>query len=265
MSEDQEKIGRIFLAMPGYGNMTASAARAFFYASKDMHRPLNVYKCGSLLAANFNMLWAQALNMQRLGTKIDYFAMLHDDVGARDYWLDTLEEEMNERDLDLLGVVVPIKDGHGLTSVALASDDKDTWKVHCRLTIDEVHKLPETFTSEDVGRPLLLNTGCWMIRFNPAFNRKLYFTINDRIVFNETTDRSELQVESEDWFFSRLCHEQGLRIGATRKVPVAHKGAIDFGNELPWGDWTFDQEFLKASSLPLAQESSISAAEPALV
>ena len=264
MSEEQKQPGRIFLGMPGYGSMTAAAARAFFYSCRDIGRPICSYKCGSLLAANFNMLWAQALNMQREGVQIDYFAMLHDDMGARDYWLDTLITELEAEQLDLLGVVAPIKDGHGLTSLALASDNDDTWRVHCRLTMDEIHKLPETFTSHDTGRPLLLNTGCWVIRFDPAFNRRLHFTINDRIVFNETTDRYEVQVESEDWYFSRLCHEQGLRIGATRKVPVAHRGAIDYGNELPWGDWTFDRDFLTASSLP-PRASSIPAAEPALV
>lgn len=262
MSEAVKEPGRVFLAMPGYGSMTAAAARAFWFACRE-RKPIHSYKCGSLLAANFNMLWCEALNMQRDGVNIEYFAMLHDDMGARDFWLDTLIEELEAEQLDMLGVVAPIKDGHGLTSIALASDDDSTWHIHGRLTMEEIHQLPETFTSHDTGRPILLNTGCWVIRFDPAYTNRLHFTINDRIVFNKATDRYEVEVESEDWYFSRLAHENNLRIGATRKVPVAHRGAIDFGNELPWGDWSYDKEHLQASSLPQL-ENPISAAEPAL-
>ena len=245
--------------------MSAAAARAFWFACQDPGRPINVYKCGSLLAANFNMLWAQALNMQRGGVPIKYFAMLHDDIGAQDYWLDTLIEELEREELDVLGVVVPIKDGTGLTSIAMASDDDSPWRIHGRLTMQEIHQLPETFTSEDVGRPLLLNSGCWVCRFDPAWNKKVHFTINDRIVFNATTDRYEVEVESEDWYFSRLLHENHLRIGATRKVAIAHRGSIDFGNELPWGEWSHDKAFLSASSLPPRLENPNPAVEPALV
>jgi predicted O-methyltransferase YrrM len=235
----------IFLGMPGYGRQTSAAGRGLWHSVRDSGRAVVKYTCGSLLAANFNILWTTALNMQRAGIPLKYFAMLHDDIGPQDWWLDTLIEEMESRDLDMLGAVAPIKDMNGLTTTALDNLEGNTWSQQ-RLTMREVFALPETFTSEDVGRPLLLNTGCWVCRFDPSWNNKVYFTINDRIVFDKRIDSYVVQVESEDWFFSRLCHERGLKLGATRKVAIAHEGYAKFGNELPWGDWEHDKDFIES-------------------
>lgn len=259
MSEDTDKP-RIYLGMPGYGRLTAAAARGLWYATQDDRRVITNYQCGSLLAANFNILWASALNVQRAGIPVAYFAMLHDDIGPEDWWLDTLIEELEARDLDILGVVSPIKDMNGLTSIALDREDHDTWRVKCRLTMDEIYRLPETFTSEDVGHDLLLNTGCWVCRFDPRWNDKVYFTINDRIVWDEIKQKYAVEVESEDWFFSRLCHEQNLKLGATRKVRLSHRGDIDFLNDHAWGQHKFDQSFVTESLIPVVEP----AAEPAL-
>ena len=54
------------------------------------------YSQGSLLACNFNKLWCAALNIVHRGERLDYFAMLHDDIGAEDGWLDKLIEDMWE-------------------------------------------------------------------------------------------------------------------------------------------------------------------------
>lgn len=256
------------LGMPGYGQTTASAGRAFWRASARPDRvacevdgkltyrfqpgPLAwQYREGSLLAANFNALWCQALNIRHKGGRCDYFAMLHADVEPPDGWLDFLIEELESNELDVLGVVVPIKDRHGTTSIALDNDTGDTWSPLCRLTMTEIFRLPATFTSEDVGHPLLLNTGCWVCKFDPKWARKVHFTVNDRIAFNLFSDEYEPQCEPEDWFFSRLCHEQKLRIGATRKVALAHMGSMRVRNTHPWGDYDFDREYVKASVLPL--------------
>ena len=238
---------KIFLGMPGYGQQTAAAGRGLWRASKNMDEVCVVYRQGSLLAANFNGLWCDALNMQHKGAEIKYFAMLHDDIGPADFWLDTLIAELEARDLDMLGVVVPIKDTRGVTSIAIDGDTN--WRPKVRLTQKEVHSLPETFTSEDVGGPLLLNTGCWVCKFDPEWVRKVHFTINDRIVFNTASNRYENEVESEDWFFSRLCHEIGLKIGATRKVAVMHRGGMDFSNQAQWGQ-KFDEAMVTESQLP---------------
>lgn len=226
--------GKTFIGMPGYGKQTAAAGRGLWRACADMSDVAVEYRQGSLLAANFNALWCSALNLCHRGHQVKYFAMLHDDIGPEDFWLDKLIAELEANDLDVLGVAVPIKDTKGLTSLAIDGDD--TWRPKCRLTTSEVAALPETFTSEHVNGNLLLNTGCWVAKFDPEWARKVSFTINDRIVFNKATDQYESQVEPEDWYFSRLLHELGLKIGATRKIEITHRGEIDFSNQKTWGD-----------------------------
>lgn len=250
---------RIFLGMPGYGKQTAQAGRAFWRACADMSQVSLSYQQGSLLAANFNKLWCAALNIVHNGGRVDYFAMLHDDIGADDGWLDKLIDELEANDLDVLGVAVPIKDSRGMTSMALAGDDD--WMPYCRLSMHDVYDLPETFTSDDIGRPLLLNTGCWVCRFDKAWADKVHFTINDRIVFNRAADAYQSQTEPEDWCFSRQLHEIGaegsetdglrpLRIGATRKIAVTHRGEMDFHNVQAWGTNPFDTEAVEVSPVP---------------
>lgn len=237
-----------FLCMPGYGNQSAAAGRALWRARRDMSTVRVAQGNSSLLASNFNTLWASALNEKVNGTDIRHFAMIHDDIGACDYWLDMLLEEMESNDLDVLGVVSPIKGPQGLTSIAL--DDPDTqWHPKCRLTMHEVFRLPETFTASDTGHPLLFNTGLWVCRFGD-WAGKVHFTINDRLWFDEVENMYKVGVESEDWYFSRRCNELGLKIGCTRKVRVDHKGSFNFPNWCPWGTQKHDQSLIEESVIP---------------
>lgn len=250
---DKPAARRVCLGMPGYGEMSAGASRALWNATQGGAGRLEVdvkYNQSSLLAANFNSLWVWALN-ENLNRRVHYFAMLHADVEPVDGWLDILINELEARDLDVLGTVVPIKDKQGVTSLALERPDGDTWRPLCRLTMHEVMQLPETFTSEDCGHNLLLNTGCWICRFDPAWAEQVCFTINDRIVVDQH-GRYHAQVESEDWYFSRLCHELELKIGATRKVPLNHKGFMSFSNQRVWGS-DYDVRYLEQSALPQPQ------------
>jgi hypothetical protein len=236
------KKREIVLGMPGYGKMTAAAGRALWCASRDLSSLDIRYHGGSLLACNFNQLWCYALNRVHRGERVDYFAMLHDDIGPEDFWLDKLIDELEAKELDVLGVVVPIKDTHGRTSIALHHEG-DNWNPDCRLTMRDVFELPETFTSDDLdGKQLLLNTGCWVAKWDQEWARQVCFTINDRIVFDIPQNCYRPEVESEDWYFSRLLNEMGLRIGATRKIAVAHHGEMDFLNTHPWGTDLFDNE-----------------------
>jgi len=233
---------RIVLGMPGYGKQTASAGRAFWRSCRDMTTVCSQYQPGSLLACNFNQLWCLALNKSHQGERVDYFAMIHDDIGAEDFWLDSLIDELEAKQLDVLGVVVPIKDNRGLSSVALHRPD-DNWNIECRLSMHDVYQLPGTFTSDDLnGSPLLLNTGCWVAKWNQSWCRQVHFEINDRIVFDVPQNCYRPEVESEDWFFSRQLNEIGLKIGATRKIAVKHEGDIEFLNTRPWGSLAFDNE-----------------------
>lgn len=242
MSETRQ---RTVLAAPGYGSQTAAAGRGVWLARRDMSGVDVKHLNSSLLAANFNGCWAYALNRAQNGDGVDYFAMLHSDIGPDDFWLDTLIDEMESRDLDILGVAVPIKDPRGLSSLAIDGDD--TWRPKCRLTMREIARLPETFTSDDIGGRLLLNTGCWVCKFDIEWCRKVFFTVNDRIVI-DANGRYMAEVEPEDWFFSRLLHELGLNIGATSKVGVMHRGEMDFSNRVQWGK-EFDDEYGLAKSI----------------
>lgn len=269
MNSNKPSNPKIFLGMPGYGKQSAGAGRAFWRACADMSAVWNAYQCGSLLASNFNQLWCAALNLVHRGDRVDYFAMLHDDIEPQDFWLDDLIGELEAKSLDVLGVAVPIKDSRGLTSLALHRNG-DNWLPLSRLTMHEIYDLPETFTSDDVGAPLLLNTGCWVCRFDMAWATQVHFEINDRIVFNRAVNRYQAQTEPEDWCFSRQLHEIGkpgspteglppLRIGATRKIPLQHVGDTKFTNEYAWGRSRFDSESGPQhvfSSQPAASEPS---------
>lgn len=233
---------RAVLGMPGYGKQTSAAGRSLWRASRNMDNVCLEYQSGSLLACNFNKLWCTALNMVHRGERVDYFAMLHDDIGCEDFWLDKLIDELEAKHLDVLGVAVPIKDTRGVTSVALHHPG-DNWEVECRLTMRDIFELPETFTSADVGgMPLLLNTGCWVAKWNQDWCRQVHFEINDRIVFDRPQNCYRPQVESEDWFFSRQLNDLGLKIGCTRKIAVKHTGEMEFLNTHPWGSCAFDNE-----------------------
>lgn len=241
---------KIVLGMPGYdGRVQGSSAIAFWHlASRDMANVDCVYRGGSLLASNFNRLWVYALNAVHQGEHVEYFAMLHDDIGPEPYWLDILINELEEKNLDVLSAVVPIKDRRGITSTALAGNIP--WVQFSKLTMHDVYQLPETFTEKDVGRPLLLNTGCWVMKWNQEICRQLKFEIRDRVVFNTQLGCYQSQTEPEDWHFSRQCNELGLKIGATRKVRLEHAGAMKFTNDHVWGTDTYDEELMTRSPVP---------------
>jgi SAM-dependent methyltransferase len=248
---ESRPVKHVVLGMPGYGNLTAGAALGFYRASNRPNYRLNLRMLSSsLLAMNFNRLWCFALNESRPGGGgCDYFAMQHSDIEPEEFWLDKLIDELEANDLDVLGVVAPIKGTAGTTSTALARTDGVTWRPLCRLTMKEVYRLPPTFTSADVGHPLMLNTGLWVCKFREEWARKCFFTINDRISL--AADGSYVpENEPEDWFFSRLLHELGLKVGCTRAVSLGHRGEMVFGNTRGWGEWDHDRAFLSQTVVP---------------
>jgi hypothetical protein len=159
-----------------------------------------------------------------------------------------LIDEMEAKDLDVLGVAIPIKDNRGITSIAIG-EPGDNWRVKCRLSLREIHSLPVTFTSKDIGGQLLLNTGLWVCRFDTKWNTQVHFEINDRIVYDQNRKCYMAQVEPEDWFFSRLLHELGLKVGCTRLIPLNHRGQSVFTNAVAYGEM-FDTQYVDGSMLP---------------
>lgn len=244
---DSRKV--VCLGMPSYGQCTDRAASALYRPTRRADQfDVKVWGLSSSLATgNMNGLWCWALNTARKG-RCDYFAMQHTDIEPEEFWLDILIDELEARQLDVLGVAAPIKDQRGVTSIAMDRTDGNTFKVHGRLTMKEIWRLPETFTSEDIGHNLLINTGLWVCKFRESWARKIHFTVNDRICIDPKTGDYFAQIEPEDWFVSRLYHELGLKVGCTRKVRLEHRGTMAFTNEIPWGN-EFDKEYLDKSVL----------------
>lgn len=226
---------RVLVGMPGYTGLSGQAAAGFYRCTSDPRLARLWMQSGSLLAHNHNLLWCGALNGFAAG-ELTHFACQHSDVEPEAGWLDVLLAELDATGLDVLGVPVPLKDERGLTSTAVARADGDPWRVQRRLTLTEIHTLPETFTSDDVGGPLLLNTGLWVAKLG-EWSQRCWFTINDGIAQDPQGVWTAL-VEPEDWFFSRRLHELGVKVGCTRKVKLAHRGPVPFTNARPWGQAT---------------------------
>ena len=232
---------KVLLSMPRYkSEVCMASAQAFFHAclSKAGHEVRAVSQASSLATSCFNSLWAMARNEYESGN-IDTFAMIHSDVAPPIGWLDTLLEEQERVGADVLSAVIPIKDGRGLTSTAV-DDTGDDWRFR-RLTMKQAHALPVTFTSDDVGAPLLLNTGLWVARLAPWMH-ETFFQVREHI----RRDKSQggLWVPScvsEDWDFSMQCHKHGLKLAATRIVEVEHYGEHKWRSSDVWG-WDEDNQ-----------------------
>jgi hypothetical protein len=233
----------IFLVMPHGHNPEMAAAQRLWQANCGNANIIPFAHSTSALPRNFNILWSMALAMRDKG-QVTHFAMLHDDVVPHpDDWLAILLAELGANDADLISAAVAIKDYRGLSSTGI-EDPGNPWNPAKRLTMKEIHALPETFSAADCGWPdraLLVNTGCWMADlrrpiFRPRGNGEfpLYFTMNDRIVHENGLYRA--QFEPEDWFFSRLLHKLGGRVLATRKVSPGHVGKMEFPSDCVWGE-----------------------------
>ena len=229
-------MARIYLGMPTYGGAEPAAMQAFYQMASREHETNAVAITGSLLGNVFNRHWCNAIN-----GGYDYFAMLHGDVVPEPYWLDRLHDILCERGVDLVSTVVPIKTAQGITSTGI--DDPDNpWQPLLRLTMTQVMRLPETFTSVDCGHPdkaLLVNTGCWLANLKGDWQDKVLFTIRDAIGRNAQGQLVAL-VEPEDWCFSRQLHRLGVRYCATRAVKVKHRGMAEYPNDRTWGTVSVD-------------------------
>jgi hypothetical protein len=233
---------RVFLAMPSRGaGRVEAAASHYALPTCGAVEVIPGYATGSLLGLSFNLCLANALNYARAGA-INYFCLHHDDIQVvTPRWLDILVTEMERTGAAVLSVVQPIKDTSGYTSTAV--ETPDPWRPR-KLTLAECGRLPETFSAADLPAllpdyqgPLLVNTGLLLLDLSrPEWtaarrleDNSLYFrfSIDDRIA--EGPDgQFRAEVKSEDWNFSRLCHEQGLPVYATRLIECLH-----------WGDWAF--------------------------
>lgn len=262
---------RVFLALPHTGHVElVTAMAAFCHSTTDPRFGINVAdQCSSLLAYGFNIKWCDCISDPQ---GFDYFLLLHSDIfphldqGTIGNWVSVLIDELESHGYDAIHACSPIKDARGLTSTGVGRID-DEWAKIRRITVDELHELPETWDIDTlktalpkmdqgplVGHRLCLlsNTGVLLVKIGPWVDRFPGFTIKDRIVkyFPKTgmvipndvpctASRSEYcyraQVVPEDWGFGRWCAQNGLRVGCTRKVRVDHYGRQAFPNHQKWG------------------------------
>jgi len=228
---------KVFIALPHYGDLSAAMALSLL----NMSRSAEVYiesRGSSLLPDNFNALWCMALNNR----PFDKFVMLHSDIGPLEhFWLDTLIQEQERVGADVLSAIVPIKDIRGLTSTGLV--DPTTGYVQ-RFTMHEVYnKLPPTFSIanfKDIApRKLVVNTGLWVCDFTQPWVEDIAFCIQSSIVKDEQGIFHNVSMP-EDWHFSLQCDQLGVKVFATSKIKLKHKGAAEYSNEGVWGSLTED-------------------------
>ncbi len=281
----QPRRPRVFLGLPTYGQISPGAMQAAYQFPTFTKDVLPASVSVSLLANGFNILWTGMLNArERIDSErfaADYFAMLHADVEPcpptsrkAPCWLDVLIDELEANDADVMAATIPIKDDRGVTSTAVAGPEK--WAPLFRLTQRQVMALPPTFGAAELGHPdkaLLVNTGCWVCRVDPSWCHDFPgFTINDCIGKKAVEEEIEQKdaagvlsrqkvqverwtpaVEPEDWNASRWWHGRGLKVMATRRVPLAHAGAARYGNAHAWGGWASDRDLDVAEAEALSR------------
>ena len=240
---------KIFLGMPHSGNPVMAASKALWTAKSERADVFPFSHQTSALCRNFNILWSQALNLYEQG-KITHFAMLHDDCvpqmldGEPGNVLDVMLAELERTGADLIASCPAIKDDRGLTSTAIEDPLAGPWDVAKRLTLAELHALPETFDAADCGYPgraILANTGFWLCDLRkPIFHEsgpvyRFFFTMRDQIVRHPQSKEWVTRFQSEDWLFSSLLQEAGARVVCTRKVKIGHVGPDVWSNDAPWG------------------------------
>ena len=229
----------VFLALPHRNDFSSGTLMGMLNTGHG-HRLLIRERQNSLLPLCFNSLWCDALN-NRHSHGLTHFSMMHCDIGPEPGWLDTLLAEQQRVGADILSVVAPIKDERGLTSTSIRCPRTDRLR---RLTMQEVCKLPPTFDAEMAGFPgqmLLANTGLWVCDFTKPWVERMVFRQQDGIVKNQDGIFRTICL-SEDWLFSLDAHAMGLKVFATTKVKLRHKGEFQFPNFAPWGNWATDEQ-----------------------
>lgn len=250
-------MSKVLLVQPGYGGIEPESYHAAMTATKQggdtkvhVMRPV-----ASLLAHAFNLGAVYCLEK-----KYEYFAMLHGDLQADTGFVDTMIGILDQGQYDVIHAVSPIKDHRRLTSTAWAYWD-DAFSPVRRLTVKELHQLPETFGIEDIQKQfdadalrLLPNTGCLCFRADTWFKKFTGFTINDQIA---TIDNEAWSVDvmPEDWNFGHWCGRNGVRVGGTRAVKLRHFGRWVFTCEPGESGWETDQTYLVATGQKEAEDA----------
>lgn len=219
MPERDDKA--VFVALPTYdGRRTDHCMFGLLKCTAGKYKPVPAALPSSCLTKNFNRLWCDAIF-----SRCRYWAMLHDDIGPTPGWLDVLLAEQ-QRLGGVVSAVSPIKNQDGKVSCAVRYVNSD--EAHYALSVDDVQKLPPTFNTADVNELghdglLLVNTGCWVADLSEHWVKKIWFDVENRIIWN-TDNTARIISTSEDYFFSLKLHDLGVPVHATTKVGILHEG-----------------------------------------
>jgi hypothetical protein len=239
----------VFLACPMRSRLIDwGAARSVWRTAAQRH---SVDVCPGLmtvLPSNCNRLLCTALNTKE-AKGYEWFAMLHDDIEPPPFWLDTLIAEADKHGADLMSAVVPLKDGSGTVSTAIARPDSK-YGVFRRLTlhqvlhptfpstfgigeaVDALARLPEPLRVEAPRTVLLANTGCMVYRLS-HWKPGIIFAQEDDV---QLVDGQWWPVfQSEDWAFTRRVTEHGGKVMATRVMNIVHHGTTEYQSSQPHG------------------------------
>ncbi len=208
-----------FLGIPNYGAIESQTVLTIMNAT---NKPKVVYmRSSSILIENFNQIWCAMMNTKGM----QYFIMLHADVFSAPGWADMLIEQLELNNLDVLSVVIPLKEDTGITSTGVLSPDMQN--IH-RFTLEELKKYPSVFTEEhtkaDHPGTLLVNTGMWIARVGDWMKEFDGFKTFSEVKLNPETEKYEERCSPEDWDFSVFLKEKGIKYGATTLVKVGHVG-----------------------------------------
>lgn len=225
------QLPTVFVGLPTRTTMTWGTMMATHNMGKRFRLQEMKLQSTSLLTLCFNRLWCDALNST---PRPDVFCMLHDDIRPEYGWLDVLLTEMDKYGADVMSAVMPIKDERGLTSTAIYNPANHMMR---RLTMRETTALPATFDAAMAGYPgchLLINTGCWVCRFDAPWVEEVCFTMRDTLT-RESDGQFRTTCFSEDWMFSLWAAKRGLKAMATSAVKAHHTGTFNYPNFVPWG------------------------------
>lgn len=223
----------VLLSMPVYQSVDFDAAMMFGVGAS---RACDVVWGGGRYSHpehSFNECWAEALNKREMHG-LTHFAMLHSDVVPEPYWLDKLVAELEKHDADILSVVIPLKTSDGHTSTAIATaQDPALPSVDRIITIREAHRLPVTFGADAFpGKLLLVNTGCFVCRFDRDWNYQIAARAYTWI--KRDKDGYAARLFPSDWDTSWQLAKLGCKVLATRVVECYH-GRREWTNAKPWG------------------------------
>jgi hypothetical protein len=229
---------KILIGIPTHsGEVRSITAMNLLRASATRRYHLDFKFLGlSLLAKNFNMLFAEAFN-----GGYDYFVLHHADLAARGWndecWLDVLVDQLRQHSLHALSAVSPIKSPTGVTSTAIERVPGNhfslrrmtvrellTWYYNCPNRMIDSESLASFMGLTNAG-PLLINTGLLIMDLQgPWFEHRWPgFCIDDKLIWNSAGTPKSYTIP-EDWCFSRWMHDNGVRYATTPSLVVEHEG-----------------------------------------